>query len=75
MTAAAALTAIFHLLQAHLAATGVTGGLLFIALVSSLPEERPRTIDDWYRYFRESLQTAIPAARRHPQNPTQDNSN
>ena len=37
--------------------------ILGIALVSCMPANRPKSIDDWYEYIRHSLQTAIPAAR------------
>ncbi len=53
----------------HMAATGIGSGVLMLALISCLPERRPRTVDDWYAYIRESLQTAIPASRRHPSQP------
>ena len=37
--------------------------ILGIAFVSCMPPVRPKSIDDWYDYFRHTLQTAIPAAR------------
>ena len=43
----------------YLAAVSV----LFIASVCMMPKSRPRTIDDWWTLMRDSLQTAIPAAR------------
>ncbi len=52
----------------HLTAAGFGGGVLIVAIISSLPPNRPRTLDDWWHFMRESLQTAIPAAR-HPQSP------
>ena len=58
------------LIQQHMTAAGLGSGVLFVALVSCLPVDRPKTLDQWYAYIRESLQTAIPAAR-HPVNPTE----
>ena len=52
------------MLQHHPMLEGVGGGALLVALISCLPVKRPRTLDDWYDYLRDSLQTAVPAARR-----------
>ena len=37
--------------------------VLFIAAVCCLPENRPKSVDDWYAYIRHTLQTSIPASR------------
>ncbi len=36
---------------------------LCIAGVCMMPKNRPKTIDDWYTWFRDTVQTAVPAAR------------
>lgn len=61
--------AFLALVMHHMTAAGFGSGVLIVALISCLPANRPKTLDQWYAYFRESLQTAIPAAR-HPQGPT-----
>ena len=63
--------AFLDMVMHHLTAAGFGGGVLIVALISCLPAKRPRSVDDWYSYFREALQTAIPAARHHqdPQQP------
>ncbi len=61
--------AFLTMIATHLAAAGFGGGVLIVALISCLPTNRPKTKDEWYAYFRNSLQTAIPASR-HP-DPTQ----
>ncbi len=38
-------------------------GALFVAGVCCMPATRPKGIDDWYTWFRDTLQTAVPAAR------------
>jgi hypothetical protein len=54
---------LMDLIANHLTAAGFGGGVLIIALISCMPQNRPKTLDDWYAYIRHSLQTAIPAAR------------
>ena len=50
----------------HWTAAGFGSGAVLIAFATCLPEKRPRTLDDFYAYFRESVQTVIPAGRRRP---------
>lgn len=57
------MNAILQYMNAHWKELTAAGTLLVIALVSCMPEDRPKSIDDWYAYFRHALQTAIPAAR------------
>ena len=64
------MSTVYQLIMQHLTAAGFGGGVLFVALISCLPSNRPHTLDDWYAYFRHSLQTAIPAAR-HAEPPPQ----
>lgn len=52
-------------LKQHPMVEGVGGGALLVAAISCLPKKMPRTPDDWYAYFRDTFQTAVPAAR-HP---------
>ncbi len=40
-------------------------GVLFVAAVSTMPPRIPKTVQECWEWMRESLQTAIPAAR-HP---------
>jgi hypothetical protein len=68
-TVGACLHCILHALAAHPAQVEGAGAVLLFAFVSSLPAQRPKTLDDWYAYFRESLQSAIPVGR-HSANPT-----
>lgn len=42
---------------------------LSIAAVVTMPELIPKSLQDWWTWFRNALQTAVPAARNH-QNPT-----
>jgi hypothetical protein len=65
----ACLHCILRALAAHPAQFESAAAVLLFAFVSSLPAERPKTLDDWYAYLRESLQSAIPVGR-HPVNPT-----
>lgn len=51
-------------LSHHLAATGFGSGALIVAIISTMPQIRPKTLDDWWEWVRNSLQTAIPASRR-----------
>ena len=36
---------------------------LFVAGVCCMPATRPKGIDDWWTWLRDTLQTAVPAAR------------
>ena len=54
---------LMDLIAHHLTAAGFGSGVLIVALISCLPQVRPKTLDEWYAYIRHSLQTAIPAAR------------
>jgi len=36
---------------------------IVIAGVCMMPKNRPKTIDDWWTWMRDTLQTAVPAAR------------
>lgn len=65
------MNAIFDNIAHHFAAYGFGAGAFLIAAISCMPEKRPSTIDDWYAYFRHSLQTAVPAARGGQQTPQQ----
>ena len=60
---------ILHALAAHPAQVEGGAAVLLFAFISSLPAQRPKSLDDWYAYFRESLQSAIPVGRVHPVNP------
>ena len=54
-----------HLLRNTEAYLGAVTAL-FIAAACVLPKKRPRTLDDFYDFFRDTVQTAVPAARaRH----------
>jgi len=41
----------------------IFGGAVAIASVCMMPKNRPKSIDDWWTWFRDTLQTAVPAAR------------
>lgn len=57
---------ILTLLAQHATAAGFGGGALLVAAITCLPAKRPRTLDEFYAYFRDAFQTAIPAGKRHP---------
>lgn len=69
-----AIAALIRLITQHLATVFEVGsGALFIALVSTMPKLIPKTLQDWWTWVRDSLQTAIPATRNHreqDENPT-----
>jgi hypothetical protein len=57
-------------LTAHWKAYSAAGVALFVAGVCCMPPNRPRSLDDWWTWIRDSLQTAVPAARHaHPITP------
>ncbi len=61
-------------ITANLATILTAGGILFVAFVSCMPIDPPSSLVEYWRWVRESLQTAIPAARRNhiePPNPSQ----
>lgn len=63
--------AIFNHIQQNMTAILASAGILFVAVVSCMPPDPPSSLRDYWHWVRESLQTAIPAARRnHDQNPT-----
>ena len=49
----------------HWGEYAATLGVLGVAVVSCIPERVPKSLQEWWTWMRESLQTAIPAAR-HP---------
>lgn len=54
-------------LQQHIARNiegyGALASAIAIACVCMMPKNRPKSIDDWWTWFRDTLQTAVPAAR------------
>ena len=60
---------ILTLLAQHITAAGFGGGALLIAAITCMPAKRPRSLDEFYAYVRDALQTAIPAGKRHPDPP------
>lgn len=58
-------TAILNHLEQNWAAISAAAAVLFIAAVSCMPPDPPSTMTEYWRWVRESLQTAIPAARRN----------
>lgn len=46
-------------------------GLIVLAGIAMMPEKRPQTLDEWWAWFRNTLQTATPARFHPPSNPTQ----
>lgn len=61
-------------LEHHVAFYSASASALFVAGVCTMPSALPRTLQEWWTWIREALQTAIPAAR-HPQNPQNQNPN
>ena len=61
-------------LASHWQAYGAAATALSVAAICCMPAERPRSLDAWWKWMRDSLQTAVPAARAHQaENPTQSN--
>lgn len=54
----------------HWQADAIGGGVLFAAIVTNMPARMPASLQDYWDWVRESLQTAIPVRR-----PTQHNLN
>lgn len=63
------LQALLDHIAAHWVIYSTTGTALGFATVSCMPAKFPRSIDEWWTWFRDSLQTAIPG-RRPNTNPT-----
>ena len=65
---------VLKLMQQHLIANWEGYMALFsaicIASVCMMPEKIPSSFQDWWTWLRNTLQTAIPAARHHPNPPT-----
>lgn len=59
-----ALQQLFAFLGQHATALEEIGGIVGIAFITTLPAQRPRSLDEIYDYFRDALQTAIPAGKR-----------
>lgn len=55
----------------HLTSIGVGSGVLFFAVVHNMPENPPASMQEYWTWVRDSLQTAIPVrqARPHPTQP------
>jgi hypothetical protein len=51
-----------HFIQ-HLPEYLTTLGVLFVAFVCTMPANLPQTLQDWWTWCRDGLQTAVPAAR------------
>lgn len=66
------LTAIGHNLAQHLTSLGVGSGVLFFAVIHNMPEKPPTSMQEYWTWVRDSLQTSIPVrqAASHA-NPTQ----
>jgi len=62
---------LFNAISANIASHWVVysggGVILGSAIISCMPQKVPRTLDEWWSWFRSSLQTALPA--RHNPNP------
>lgn len=52
-------------------AIGVALSALGLAAINALPPTLPRTKDEWYAYFRDTLQSAVPM--RFSPHPTNQN--
>lgn len=62
-------SALMDHIQQNWVAISAAGGVLFVAVVSCMPPDPPASIRDYWHWVRESLQTAIPAARRNHTDP------
>jgi hypothetical protein len=54
---------------AHLTSIGVSCGVVLIALIHTMPAEPPTSFRQMWSWFRDTLQTAIPASRSNPTPP------
>lgn len=68
---APALQALEHHFSHHLIEYMTFLSALAIAGVCTMPAKIPATLQEWWTWMRDSLQTAVPAARNHnnPQQP------
>lgn len=66
------LNAIAANLYQHLTTIGVGSGVLFFAVIHNMPPEPPSSMQEYWTWVRDSLQTAIPVRQARQQNPTQD---
>jgi hypothetical protein len=57
------LMAIQDHLQRNMEAYLALASAITIAGVCMMPKNRPKSIDDWWTWLRDTLQTAVPAAR------------
>ena len=62
-------------IMANYVAIEAAAGVLFVAFVSNMPKTPPASMVEYWQWVRDSLQTAIPAARaqhaaQQPENPT-----
>lgn len=67
-----ALSQLGAFLAYHWAAISAFAGVAAVAFVCTMPPNRPRSLDEWWTWLRNGLQTAVPAAR-HNENPTSPN--
>lgn len=56
-------------LAQHIQAVGIGSGALFFVIVNCMPPNPPKTIQDYWTWVRDALQTLTPA--RYHQNPQQ----
>jgi hypothetical protein len=61
---------ILQFLAAHLTAIGSICTALFVAAVCTMPADPPSTIRQCWCWLRDTLQTAVPAARHRDATPT-----
>jgi len=66
----ALLDAVAYNLYQHLTTIGVGSGVLFFAIVHNMPEIPPASMQEYWTWVRDSLQTAIPVRQGRNNRPT-----
>ncbi len=67
----ALLNAIGQNLLQHLTSIGVGSGVLFFAIVHNMPENPPTSMQEYWTWVRDALQTSIPVRQGRQPNPQQ----
>lgn len=63
------LNAVGHNLAQHITSIGVGSGLLLFTFINCMPAHPPTSLEEYWAWVREALQTAIPARYHSTPNP------